>query len=362
MSPLPAARPERRRAAVGGLVAAAFAVALGPTFAADPSAPPPIPSAWKDGALVVPRGLPTPIVPACNPVTAEKIALGKRLFFDPALSSDRSRSCAHCHMPGRALTDGRPTALGVRDQVGPRNVPTLVNAAVAPALFWDGRAVSLEAQAEGPILAATELDMTEGGLVARVEADAGYESSFQAAFGSKTVSLRRIAWALASFERTLLAADSPFDRWWFGKDESALTDAQKRGWALFKTKGGCVSCHSVKPAEAAFSDYEYHATSAGAPGNDDPGRFAVTKREEDRGKFRTPSLRNVALTAPYFHDGSAPTLEAAIDHYDRGGVAGRAKEPEIRPLGLSEAEKADLEQFLRALSSPGLLDTGEVNK
>jgi cytochrome c peroxidase len=347
------------RLALLASVAAASAAGLA-RAAGEPDPKAPLPSAWTGEAVRVPPGLPTPWVPPSNPLTKEKVELGRRLYFETALSNDGTRSCAHCHDPRKGFGDGRPTALGVRGQVGPRNVPTLANAAIYPALFWDGRAVSLEAQAEGPILAPTELDMTEAGLVDRVKAIGDYRPLFAAAFGSETVTLRRIAQALASFERTLLLGDSPFDRWWFGRDEKALDDAARRGYEVFRTRGGCAGCHSVKPAAAAFTDFEFHATSAGADGDDDPGRFAVTGKPEDRGRFRTPSLRNVALTGPWFHDGSASTLREAIDHYDRGGRAGKPKEPEIRALHLSEEEKADLEAFLRSLSSPALERAAEA--
>jgi cytochrome c peroxidase len=329
-----------RRPAIALLaLATAFAASLARVASsADPEPQRGVPAAFKEGALVVPKGLPRPVVPASNPLTAEKIALGRRLFFDAALSRDRTKSCAHCHMPGSCFTDGRTTGLGVRDQSGPRNVPTIVNAAIAPALFWDGRASSLEAQAEGPILAPAELDMPEEMLVSRVEADPGYAPLFEAAFGSKTVALRRIAYALASYERTLLAADSAFDRYWFAADAKALAGAAERGYVVFRTKGACASCHVVSAAEAPFSDFGYHATGAGADGNDDPGRFAVTKREADRGRFRTPSLRNVALTAPYFHDGSAATLDDVVDHYDT-----------LLGLGLSAGDHDDLVQYLLSL-------------
>ena len=209
--------------------------ATGPAPAAPAAAPsdgPPAPEpvAWRDGRLVVPKGLPSPWVPPSNPATDAKIALGRRLFVDRRLSRDGTKSCADCHEPRLGLGDGRRTAVGVREQVGPRNVPTLWNVATYPALFWDGRAVSLEAQAEGPLLAPTELDMTEALLVERVAADAGYGPAFVAAFGSATVTLRRVAHALASFERTLLAGDAPFDRWWFHGEEAAVTPAACR-WA-----------------------------------------------------------------------------------------------------------------------------------
>ncbi len=345
-----AARPLLSALAVAGL--AVTAVASDAPREPDPSAP--LLSAWKDGEVVAPRGLPSPWIPPSNPPTDAKIALGRRLFFEKALSKDRSKSCAHCHDPALAFADGRKTAIGVRGQVGRRNVPSLLNAAIAPFLFWDGRSVSLEAQAEGPLLAVDELDMTEDLLVERIREIEAYAPLFAAAFGTPTVTLRRASQAISSFERTLLAADSPFDRWWFGKDDAALDAAQKRGYELFRTKGSCASCHSIRPAEAAFSDFEFHATGAGAKDDADLGRFVVTGRDEDRRRFRTPSLRQVADTGPYFHDGSAATLKDVIEHYDKGGAVVAGVTPEIAPLHLSPQEEADLEAFLRALSSPSV--------
>lgn len=309
-------------------------------------------SAWRDGRLEVPRGLPSPWVPPSNPMTEAKVALGRRLFFDRALSRDRTKGCVDCHEPEKGYGDGLPTAVGVRGQVGPRNVPSLLNAAVYPALFWDGRAVSLEAQAEGPLLAPTELDMTEALLVERVEADPAYAPLFAAAFGSPTVTLRRVGHALASFQRTLLAADSPFDRFWFGGEPDALPAAARRGHELFRTKAACAGCHTVGPSDAAFSDFGFHATGTGTVGADDVGRAGVTGRADDRGRFRTPTLRNVALTAPYFHDGSAATLADVVEFYDRGGATVAGRPPEVSPLHLSKAERADLVAFLEALTSP----------
>jgi cytochrome c peroxidase len=337
---------------LGLLLWTATALGLGGAIASasDPEPSASLPSAWKDGRLRVPKGLPAPWIPATNPMTPEKVALGRRLFFEKSLSRDRSKSCSNCHVPGACFTDERATALGVRDQVGPRNTPSLVNAALYPALFWDGRAVSLEAQVEGPLLAPTELDMTEEEIVARVREEPAYPPLFAAAFGTPEVTLRRIGHALSSFERTLLSAESAFDRWWWDEEEDAVSPAAKRGFDLFRTKAGCASCHRVGPSDALFTDFGFHATGAGR--GDDPGRFAVTGREEDRGRFRTPSLRNVAVTGPWFHDGSATSLADVIAHYDRGGGEGRRKEPEIRALRLSREEKDDLEAFLRSLTSP----------
>ena len=315
---------------------------------------PVLPSAFVDGRLVVPQGLPSPWVPPSNPITAEKIALGRKLFVEKALSRDGTKSCMSCHDPAKALTDGRATAIGVREQVGPRNVPSLWNAATYPTLFWDGRAVSLEAQAEGPLLAPTELDMTEDLLVDRIAKDPAYAPLFERAFGTKTVTLRRVAYALASFQRTLLAGDAPFDRWWFGHDEAAVSPAVRRGYLVFRTKGACAGCHAVHPAEASFTDFEFHATGTSVEGATDLGRFAITGREEDRGRFRTPTLRNVARTAPYFHDGSAATLDDVIRHYDEGGKTVAGRRPEIDPLHLTPEEKSDLRAFLESLTSPAV--------
>jgi cytochrome c peroxidase len=309
-------------------------------------------SAWKDGRLEIPRGLPSPWVPPSNPVTDAKLALGRRLFFDRTLSRDGTKGCVDCHAPEKGYGDGLPTAVGVRGQVGHRNVPSLLNAAIYPALFWDGRAVSLEAQAEGPLLAPTELDMTEDLLVERIASVPSYAPLFEAAFGSRTVTLRRVGHALAAFQRTLLAADSPFDRFWFDGAADALSPAAKRGHAVFVGKGACASCHTVGPSDAAFTDFGFHATGTVKEGATDVGRSMVTGDEADRGRFRTPTLRNVALTAPYLHDGSARTLAEVVDHYDRGGTKVAGRPPEISPLHLTPAERADLVAFLEALTSP----------
>ena len=343
-------RRAHRLLPIVSLVAAVAAACLAPARAGDDDRI--RLSAWKDGRLDVPRGLPSPWVPPSNPVTDAKLALGRRLFFDRTLSRDGTKGCVDCHAPEKGYGDGLATAVGVRGQVGPRNVPSLLNAAIYPALFWDGRAVSLEAQAEGPLLAPTELDMTEDLLVERIASVPSYAPLFEAAFGSKTVTLRRVGHALAAFQRTLLAADSPFDRFWFGGEADALSPAAKRGHALFAGKGACASCHTVGPSDAAFTDFGFHATGTVKEGATDVGRSMVTGDPADRGRFRTPTLRNAALTAPYFHDGSARTLAEVVEHYDRGGtkVAGRA--PEISPLHLTPAEQADLVAFLEALTSP----------
>lgn len=343
-------RRARRLLPLASVVAAVAAACLAPARAGDDDRI--RLSAWKDGRLEVPRGLPSPWVPPSNPVTDAKLALGRRLFFDRTLSRDGTKGCVDCHAPEKGYGDGLPTAVGVRGQVGPRNVPSLLNAAIYPALFWDGRAVSLEAQAEGPLLAPTELDMTEDLLVERIASVPSYAPLFEAAFGSKTVTLRRVGHALAAFQRTLLAADSPFDRFWFGGEADALSPAARRGHAVFTGKGACASCHTVGPSDAAFTDFGFHATGTVKEGATDVGRSMVTGDPADRGRFRTPTLRNVALTAPFFHDGSARTLAEVVEHYDRGGtkVAGRA--PEISPLHLTPAEQADLVAFLEALTSP----------
>ena len=277
----------------------------------------------------MPRGLPAPWVPPSNPITEEKLALGRRLFFEPAMSRDRTKSCAHCHLPELAFTDGLATAVGVRGQVGARNVPSLLNAAIYPSLFWDGRSVSLESQAEGPLLAPTELDMTEELLVERIREAPAYGPLFAAAFGSETVTLRRIAHALAAFQRTLLAGDAPFDRWWFGKDGTAMTDAAKRGYELFRTKGACAGCHSIRPTEAAFTDGEYHATGTVAKGVDRPR------------SLRRDGPRRGPRPLPHPHAAQRRADRALLPRRQRGDARRRDRPLRRRREGLGRPRPGD---------------------
>ncbi len=317
--------------------------------------------AGDDGAMdddeartPAPLGLPDPWYPAGNLQTRARADLGSMLFSDPLLSRDRTVSCATCHPPERAYADGRPLAVGIGGQVQRRHAPTLLNVAYTAHPFWDGRAKSLEDQAGQPIVNPTEMNLTEAEAVERVAASEVYPGLFRTAFGDTTVTFERIRLALAAFERTLLAGDSPFDRWWAGTTDAMEEDAV-RGFRLFMGPARCSTCHPVRQSHALFTDDDFRVTGAGkGPGREDPGRFEVTGREKDRGAFKTPTLRNVALTAPYMHDGSLATLEEVVDFYDRGGEPHRNLDPEMRPLSLSERDRRDLVAFLRALTSPVL--------
>ncbi len=308
--------------------------------------------------IAAPLGLPPVPIPADNPPTAETIALGKRLYYDPVLSVDKTVSCASCHDPQYGFADPHPTSEGVEKKHGTRNSPTVLNAAYFNVQFWDGRAPSLEKQAEGPVQNPVEMAHTLTGVEARLNADAGYRAQFERAFGPGPITYDMVEKSIASFERTVLAGDSPFDRWYYGHDEKAMSEPAKRGFLVFSdpTKGNCVACHSLGKDYALFSDSKFHNIGVGADrGNiTDAGRYEVTKNEADRGAFKTPTLRNIALTAPYMHDGSLKTLKDVVDFYVGGGNSNPHLDKNIRVLDfLSGQERADLVAFLESL-------TGEV--
>lgn len=277
--------------------------------------------------LAVPAGLDAFVpIPSHNPLTAEKVDLGRKLFHDPRLSADRTFSCATCHDPKLAFTDARPLSVGIEGKTGERRVPRIVNRAYGKSFFWDGRAADLEEQVLKPIENPLEMGLT----LAQVKQRVGLDPA--------DVSL-----ALASYVRTILSGDSPYDRYLQG-DASALAPEQRAGLKLFRGKAGCTACH-LGPN---FTDEKFHNTGIGWPR--DPGRFAVTHLQEDRGRFKTPSLREAARTPPYMHDGSLATLEHVIDFYDKGGKANPALDADIRELRLTAEEKAALAAFLRALN------------
>lgn len=285
-------------------------------------------------------------VPDDNPLTAEKVALGKRLFSDPILSADRSVSCATCHDPERAFTDDRPKAVGVYGRTGPRRVPKLVNRGYGRSFFWDGRIPTLEEQVLQPVVNSLEMDLPLAEAVERLNADETYAELFLAAFGQPPDE-NALANALASYVRTILSGGSRYDRYVAGEAE-ALDERERLGLEIFRTKGNCVTCH-LGPN---LTDERFHNTGIGfADGRFvDDGRFAVTDDPRDRGAFKTPTLRDVALTAPYMHDGSLATLERVIEDYDRGGTPNPQLDPEIQKLNLSEPEKEALAAFLRTLT------------
>lgn len=308
------------------------------------------------GGLVVepPPGLPPVPVPAHNPMTEAKVELGRRLFFDRKLSSDGTISCADCHRPDRAYADTVVLSQGVRGQLSPRNTPSLVNVAYRRQLMWDGRANSLEAQARYPLTHPREMAMTRARVEAVVRADAEYPQLFDAAFGTPRIDFDRVSWALASYQRTLVAADSPFDQYFFEGEATALTPAARRGWALFQGKAGCIRCHRFTAQAPFFSDGAYHNTGITWDRVELPdlGRYRHTRERDDKGRFRTPSLRNVALTAPYMHDGRFATLDDVVEFYVAGGIPNRFLDPLLEPLALTEEERRDLVRFLESLTSP----------
>jgi cytochrome c peroxidase len=294
----------------------------------------------------VPRGLDLVApAPEGNLVTPAKVALGKRLFFDPILSRDGDLSCTSCHQPGLYFTDGRTLPVGSEGRVGSRNVPSILNAAYGRAFLWDGRAASIEEQVLGPIQGDAELALSLAELMRRLEADERYPGYFRTAFGRGRITPDRVAQALASYVRTLRSGDSPLDRFLDG-DADALSPGAREGFGLFVGKANCGTCHLAP----LFTDHDFHNTGV-SWGSSDRGRYSVTGLAEDRGRFKTPSLRNVAMTAPYMHDGSIATLAEVVEHYDRGGGANPGLDSEIRPLDLTPDEKTDLISFLEALTA-----------
>ncbi len=302
-----------------------------------------------------PLGLPPVPIPAGNPPTDETVALGKILFFSPLLSADGSVSCATCHQPGLSFTDGRALSQGIAGRKGKRNAPTILNSAYNRLQFWDGRANSLEAQASGPMFDSSEMGHSLRVLEDRVSADAAMQEKIVQAFGPGPVSLDRITKAIASYERTLLSGNSPFDRFFYGGDREAISESARRGWELFRdpNKGNCIVCHAAGETDALFTDHLFHNLGAGLDSDGaipDPGRHAETLREGDQGAFKTPGLRDVARTAPYMHDGSLKTLKEVVDFYVGGGSSNQFLDKEIRALDLTKRERADLVSFLETLT------------
>ena len=285
-------------------------------------------------------------IPENNPVTAEKVKLGKKLFGDKLLSRDRSLACKGCHQPKKAFTDGRAKAVGVYGRQGSRSVPTLVNRAYGRAFFWDGRSSTLEEQVIKPIESESEMDMTLGEAVERLKRKSRYRKMFQQAF-HREPNGADLARALASYVRTIYSGDSPFDRYIYG-NRGALSDQQRRGLRIFRGKGNCTACH-IGPT---FSDENFHNT--GVAWRDcklqDEGRFAITGEAELKGAFKTPTLREAARTAPYMHDGSLATLQDVINFYSDGGRKNPHLDEEIKPRYLTSQEKQDLLAFLQSLT------------
>ncbi|OHB86061.1 MAG: hypothetical protein A2V98_03120 [Planctomycetes bacterium RBG_16_64_12] len=295
----------------------------------------------------VPLGLPPVPVPEDNPITPEKVALGKKLYFDVRLSKDGTVSCATCHDPNTAWTEHEPTSTGISGQVGGANSPTVINAAYGTSQFWDGRAASLEEQALGPIENPIEMGHKLDAMIGDLSQVSEYQEAFQKVFGTG-VTKEGIAKAIASFERLVLSGNSPYDKFKDGQQD-ALTDAQKRGMELFEDVG-CATCH----APPVFSNYRFYNAGVGMDKEPPPeGRKAVTGEDGDLGKFRVPMLREVANTGPYFHDGSAATLEEAVALMAGGGKDNPNLSPMLKALReaeISDEDQKDLVEFLKALS------------
>jgi cytochrome c peroxidase len=339
-----------------------------------------------------PLGLPPVPIPADNLQSPAKIKLGDRLFHEKRFSIDGKVACSTCHEKDKAFTDHRRVSRGHDGLLGTRNAPTVINAAYMTTLFWDGREPNLEGQSKQP-----PFNPVEGGLpnhealLEVIRNDPSYVKSFKEVYGvdAAGITLDQYADAVASFERTIVAGDSPFDRYQFGGDKSAMSEAAIRGLAVFVGQGRCVSCHVIEQTQALFTDNRFHnigvgfknirgkekeiaaeflkAKHAGAdvdktvladPDASELGRFAVSEDVNQVGAFKTPTLRNIALTAPYMHDGSQKTLEDMVNFYNNGGRINK-DDPfspflsgGIRPLNLSEQQKKDLVEFLKALTSP----------
>jgi cytochrome c peroxidase len=345
---------------------------------------------------VTPLGLPSDTwefyVPRNNPLTPAKVTLGRRLFFEARLSVDGKVSCSTCHDPDRAFTDGKKVAEGVRGLRGTRNSPTLLNVIFNTGQFWDGRVDSLEDQATLPLINPVEMgNPSVDDVVKRLSSNPDYNAEFEKAFGGP-VTAASLSRALASFERTLVSGDSPLDRYMAG-DLSALSDEARRGLAIFRGKGRCARCHSFSEQAPFFTDFAYHNTGVAAnnpafaglarkafavsekpeaeavidglgrePGGQELGRVLVTHHPFDIGSYKTPSLRNIALTAPYFHDGSAATLADVVRFYNGGGQANINRDGELDPLSLTIEEQRQLVTFLETLTGEPVVVRGQAGK
>jgi cytochrome c peroxidase len=285
--------------------------------------------------------------PKDNAYTPARETLGRTLFFDPRLSGSNWISCASCHNPGFAWGDGLPRAIGHGMQVLGRRTPTILNLAWADAVFWDGRADSLEAQALGPIQAPGEMNQSVDDLAKKLGAIDGYRPLFAAAYPGEPIAPQTVAKAIATFERGVVSTPAPFDLWVMG-DDTAMSDDAQKGFVLFNTTARCAKCHSGW----RFTNDSFH--DIGVPGHD-TGRGALLKEiDVMQHAFKTPTLRDVNRRGPYMHDGSVATLDAVVDFYDRGGAAARESlSKDLKPLGLTAAEKRQLLAFMGTLTSPG---------
>ncbi len=340
-----------------------------------------------------PLGLPSVPIPQDNPLTKEKVELGDKLFHDKRFSKTGEVSCATCHAREKAFTDSPlKVSEGINKLTGTRNAPTVVNSAYMHTQFWDGRESDLEGQAGQPFLNPVEMALEDYEPILKiVRTDPAYVELFKGAFGKSgnDITIKEVTQAIASFERTIVSGNSPFDRYLYGGDKKAMSESAIRGLAVFNGQGRCVSCHTIEQTYALFTDNRFHNLNVGfqridkdvkelvtafskakAAGTNvdiavlsnkntsELGRFAISDAWSDMGGFKTPTLRNIAKTAPYMHDGSLETLEDVVNFYNNGG---KVKENDpvngfqsggIRPLDLSDRQKKDLVAFMEALTSP----------
>jgi len=295
-------------------------------------------------------------IPESNPLTYERVKLGKMLFYEKALSRDSSISCATCHPQSRAFADDEAVSLGIKDRMGFRNVPVLGNIGYHPYFFREGGSPSLEAQVLGPICNFDEMGFNARELIERLAADDKYQQLAQEAY-KRPMDVFVLTRALAAFERTLITGDSPWDRFIQG-DSSAMGAAAQRGWALFRSERlNCTQCHNG----IDFSDYSFQSNGLKTQ-YEDEGRYRVTGDSSDIGTFKVFSLRNVALTGPYMHDGSLKTLQEVIEHYNQGGSQHVNQSEYIKPLGLSAGEKSDLIAFLEALTDKAFTENPDFGE
>ncbi|HMN44200.1 MAG TPA: cytochrome c peroxidase [Povalibacter sp.] len=344
-------------------------------------------------AMAQPLGLPPVPIPSDNPQTPGKIALGDKLFNDKRFSSTGEVSCATCHDPKKAFTDSPLiTSEGINKLTGTRNAPTVINSAYFSLFFWDGRSPNMEDQAQHPIVNPVEMGLADHDPVLKiVRTDPEYVAAFAKVFDKRgeQVTMKEVQQAIASFERTIVSGDSPFDQWYYGKRADAISTQAQRGFDVFLNKGRCVSCHTIEQNYALFTDNRFHNIGVGInriqsdvgtlvpaflqaktsieavdkavltnPKASELGRFAVTDSLDELGAFKTSTLRNVAVTAPFMHDGSLATLRDVVEHYNNGGITRKTDHVNdflsggIRPLDLTDDEISDLVAFLETLTSP----------
>ena len=380
---------ERDRSESGSLASAAFRTS------AEPLGPIPMPDAFAEPKSLqqvgVPLALTRAVIPLDNPQTPAKVALGEKLFFDGRLSANGTVACSSCHNPQLAFTDGRPVSVGIGNRLGQRNAPTILNALYNVTQFWDGRAGTLEQQVIFPITNPVEMGQPNlDSAVARIAAITEYRRAFQTIFG-RPINGGDLARAIASYERSQVAFDSPFDHFVAG-DSSAIDASARRGWKLFNTQARCNKCHALTDTTSrptTFTDNDFHNIGVGIVRHrvvemaqqaqelvekgdtasidraaiispmSAIGRYLVTRKPADIASFKSPDLRNVLVTGPYFHDGSANTLWDVMDHYNKGdGVENPYLDPDIQPLALTEQDIADLVALMASLTSPGYKELG----